>query len=481
MFTRMLPRPESRRRFAPRTCAVAIVAALGLAGVASAHAEDLLDAYRLALQSDPVLMQAEAQQRIGHEGMVQSRAALLPQINGSVSFNDNHGSNGSSLLVDTTSGPAIVDSFGHTEQRSRSESVGLNQVLFDLGRFSQLRASKSSAAAAAAQYAAAEQNLILRVASAYFTVLTDEDQLRFAQANQKALAKQLEAAQAKYAVGLSAVTDADNAKAQQAAAAANVIQAQTTLYNDREALAQITGKLPVTLKALTDNLPLEHPRPENVEAWVKTALASNPTLQAQRDQVEAAQHDISTARAGHLPTLDASVNYSRDPSWGPAGRGDLSGLPSNVTDALHVNNRASNTTLGLVLSVPLFAGGATQSRVRQAVAQRDQVRDILEQDRRQIVATTRNAFNSIEAGISQVEAQKEAVASAQKALQSTQAGYEVGSQTIIDVLFAQQTLFQAQSAYSQARHAYVINQLDLKYAAGTLSVQDLQAVNALLR
>ncbi len=476
----MTSRPESRR-FALRTCAVAVVAALGLAGAASAHAEDLMDAYRLALQSDPVLMQAEAGSRIGHEGMVQSRAALLPQINGSVSFNDSHGTNTNSLLVDTTTGPAVIDSFGHTEGRSRSESVGLNQVLFDLGRFSQLRASKSTAEAAAAQYAAAEQDLILRVAGAYFTVLTDEDQLRYAQANQKALAKQLDAAQAKYAVGLSAVTDADNAKAQQAAAAANVIQAQTTLYNDREALAQITGTVPTALKSLTDNLPLEHPQPDNAEAWVKTALASNPALQAQRDQLDASQHDITTARAGHLPTLNASVNYSRNPSWGPASRGDLSGLPSNVTDALHVNNRTTNTTLGLVLNVPLFAGGATQSRVRQAIAQRDQSRDLLEQDRRQIVATTRNAFNSIEAGISQVEAQKEAVASAQKALQSTQAGYEVGSQTIIDVLFAQQTLFQAQSAYSQARHAYVINRLNLKHASGTLSVKDLQAVNALLQ
>lgn len=433
-----------------------------------------MDAYRQALQSDPVLMQAEAGNRIGHEGMVQSRALLLPQINGSVSFNDSHGTQtGPQTVLDQNGNPVLQDGTSHTGGRSRSESVGLTQVLFDLGRFSQLRSSQASAAAATAQYAAAEQNLILRVASAYFTVLTDEDQLRFAEANQKALSKQLEAAQAKYAVGLSAVTDADNAKAQQAAAAAAVIQSQTTLYNDREALAQITGAVPTSLKALTENLPLDHPQPDNVEEWVKTALASNPSLQAQRDQVDAAQHGITTARAGHLPTLDASVNYSRNPSWAAVGLG-AAGQP-------RTDSRTAGTTLGLMLSVPLFAGGGTQSRVRQAIAQRDQAHDLMVQDQRQIVATTRNAFNSIEAGISQVEAQKEAVASAQKALQSTQAGYEVGSQTILDVLFAQQTLFQAQSAYSQARHAYVINQLNLKYAAGTLSVQDMQAVNALLQ
>jgi len=469
---RMTSRPASRRPFALRACAVAIVAALGLAGAASAHAEDLMDAYRQALQSDPVLMQAEAQGRIGHEGMVQSRAVLLPQINGSVSFNDSHGTqSGTQTLLDPSGNPILVDTSSHTAGRSRTDQVGLTQVLFDLGKFSQLRASKASAAAAEAQYAAAEQDLIVRVATAYFTVLNDEDQLRYAEANQKALQKQLDAAQAKYSVGLSAITDADSARAQEAAAAAAVIQARTTLYNDREALAQITGKAPVDLKVLTDKLPLNPPEPDDAEAWVKTALASNPSLQAQRDQVTAAQHDITTARAGHLPTLNASVSYSRNPSWG--------GL--DFTGQMRPDSRSTGTTVGLVLDVPLFAGGGTQSRVRQAIAQRDQAGDVLEQDRRQIVANTRNAFNSIRAGISQVQAQKEAVISAQKALQSTQAGYEVGSQTIIDVLFAQQTLFQAESNYSAARHAYVINQLNLEFAAGTLSVKDLEAVNALLQ
>ncbi|HKZ10708.1 MAG TPA: TolC family outer membrane protein [Rhodanobacteraceae bacterium] len=463
----------SRRPFALRACAVAIVATLGLAGAASAHAEDLMDAYRQALQSDPVLMQAEAQSRIGHEGMVQSRAVLLPQLNGSVSFNDSHGTqSGPQTVLDPTTGrPTLIDTSSHTGGRSRSEQVGLQQVLFDLGKFSQLRSSKANAASAEAQYIAAEQNLIVRVATAYFTVLNDQDQLRYAEANQKALQKQLDAAQAKYSVGLSAITDADSARAQEAAAAAAVIQARTTLYNDREALAQITGKQPVDLRVLRDKLPLNPPQPDDPEAWVKTALASNPTLQAQRDQVTAAQHGITTARAGHLPTLNASVTYSRNPSWG--------GL--DFAGQTRMDSRSAGTTVGLILDVPLFAGGGTQSRVRQAIAQRDQAGDILEQDRRQIVANTRNAFNSIRAGISQVQAQKEAVVSAQKALQSTQAGYEVGSQTIIDVLFAQQTLFQAESNFSQARHAYVINQLNLEYAAGTLSVKDLEAVNALLQ
>jgi outer membrane protein len=398
---------------------------------------------------------------------------LLPQLSGSVSFNDQHGTQtGPQTVLGPDGKPILIDTTGHTAGRSRTESIGLNQVLFDLGRFEQWRASKASARASEAQYVAAEQNLILRVATAYFTVLNDQDQLRYAEANQKALQKQLDAAQAKYSVGLSAITDADSARAQEAAAAAAVIQARTALYNDREALAQITGKAPVDLRVLRDKLPLTPPQPDDPEAWVNTALSTNPSLQAQREQVEAAQHGVGAAHAGRLPTLNASVDYSRNPSWG--------GLDF-TTGGPRADSRTTGTSLGLVLSVPLFAGGGIHAQIKQAIAQRDQASDILEQDRRQIVANTRNAFNSIRAGISQVQAQKEAVASAQKALESTQAGYEVGSQTIIDVLFAQQTLFQAESNYSQARHAYVINQLNLEYAAGTLSVKDLEAVNALLQ
>jgi outer membrane protein len=439
-----------------------------------------MDVYRQALQSDPVLKQAEAQQRIGHEGAVQSRAVLLPQINGSVSYNDSHGTASSTQFVQTTNGTAFVDSYGHNAGRSRTESVQLQQVLFDLGEFAQLRASKANAASTEAQYVAAEQNLILRVAQAYFNVLTDTDNLRYSEANEKALQKQLDQANAKYKVGFAAITDVVDAKAQHDTAVAQVISARNAVFNDRQALAEITGQPVQGLDPLTDNLPLNPPEPDNMEVWVKTALANNPTLHAQRELVQAARHDITAARAGHLPTLGASVTYSRNPSWGPDAI-NPSGLPSNVTNVLRADDRRSNTTVGFVLSVPLFSGGATQSRVRQAIAQRDQASDVLEQDRRTTISNTRSAFNAIEAGISSVEAQKQAVLSAKTALDGTQAGYQIGTQTIVNLLIAQENYFQAQSAYSQARHAFVINQLNLEYAAGTLSVKDLEAVNALLQ
>ncbi|MGH8214324.1 MAG: TolC family outer membrane protein [Rhodanobacteraceae bacterium] len=469
----MTQRHVSRRRLVPRALAIALVAALGLAGAATAHAEDLMGAYRQALQSDPVLKQAEAQSRIGEAGADISRSALLPQINGQVSFNDSHGvSSGTQVVYDNNGNPTLEDTTVHTGGRSRTESVGLTQVLFDLGRFSDWRAGKASAKAAEAQYAAAEQDLILRVAQAYFTVLSDEENLRFAEANEKALQKQLDQAQAKYDVGFAAITDVVDAKAQHDTAVASVISAKNQVFNDRQALAQITGQPASALDPLRDKLPMAPPQPNDMQAWVTTALASNPSLQAQRDQREAAQHDVTSAYAGHLPTLDASVSYSRNPQWDSLGFG--AGQP-------HGDSRSSGTTVGLVLSVPLFAGGGIHARVKQAIAQRDQASDVLEQDRRTVVSNTRSAFNAIEAGISSVEAQRQAVLSAKTALDATQAGYQIGTRTIVDLLIAQQNYFQAQSAYSQARHALVVNQLNLKYSAGTLSVKDLQAVNALLQ
>ncbi|MGH8114513.1 MAG: TolC family outer membrane protein [Rhodanobacteraceae bacterium] len=477
----MTPRSSSRHRFAPRACAVAIVAALGLASAATAHAENLMDAYRQALQSDPVLKQAEAQQRIGQAGAAISRAPLLPQLNGSVSYNGNHGTQRDAQVVDMGNGPVFLPPTTGSSGglRSRTDSIGLNQVLFDLGDFEQWRASKANARSTESQYVAAQQDLMLRVAQAYFTVLTDEDQLKFARTNEASLKKQLDQAQAKYDVGFAAITDVADAKAQYDTAVADVITAKNAVFNDRQALAQITGQPAGTLETLTDNLPMTPPDPDNTEDWVKTALANNPSLQAQRDQLESAQHSVTAAHAAHLPTLGASVSYSRNPAWGP-GNISAAGLPSDVT-VLRENTRNTDTAVGLVLTVPLFQGGGIIAQEKQAIAQRDQADDLLEQDRRSVVSNTRNAFNAITAGISSVDAQKAAVVSAKTALDATQAGYQIGTQTIVNLLIAQSNYFSALSAYSQARHALVINQLNLKYAAGTLSVKDLQTVNTLLQ
>ncbi|MCE5233200.1 MAG: TolC family outer membrane protein [Mizugakiibacter sp.] len=448
-------------RFKLLPLALLLAAAPMLAG-----AEDLMDAYRDARANDPQLAQADASRLYNNEFPKQAWGALLPQVDATYGFTRSH----SWSSVNALSGGTPVTS---STDRGTTLQGTLSQTLFDWSKFAQVKVGKAQAASGEAQYQAALQGLMLRTAQAYFGVLTATDTLAFAQAEEKALARQLEQAQQRFDVGLSAITDVNEAKAQHDSSVANVIDAQNALDDAREALTQITGKPTADLKRLRDDLPLNPPEPNNLTDWVNTALKQNPSLQAQLHQVEAGQHSVNAARAAHLPTLNAQVTYSNNPVWGNAfGPG---------FGPLHTNSERSDTAVGVVLNVPIFSGGITQSRVRQAIYQRDQADDLLEQDRRAVVRSTRNAFRSVIAGVSEVEARKQAVVSAQSALDATRAGFEVGTRTIVDVLISQQNLFQAQSNYSQSRHAFVINQLGLKQSAGTIDVKDMEAVNALLQ
>ena len=450
--------------------AVALALLPGLAG-----AEDLLQAYQQARDSDPVLAQAGAQQRATQEGITQARALLLPQIAASYSYSKSHGTSSSTQPFSTNTGFQIFNFTSSSSNYGTTLQGTLSQTLFDFSKWANYKASKAQAASQDASYESQAQNLYLRVATAYFAVLTARDQLSFAKSNEKALASQLDQAQQRFNVGLAAITDVNQAKAQHDAAVATVISSRNALDDAREALTQITGKPATDLRILRNDIPMVPPTPSDQEAWVNQALAQNPALLAQQQQVRSANDSISAARAGHLPTLSAQLTYTRAPGWGDQ-TSRLGGI-----GAYHTNNMSRDTAIGVVLSVPIFSGGATQSRVRQAIDQRDEQQDVLEQDRRALVRNTRNAYRSIIAGISSVEANQQAVISARSSLEATQAGYEVGTQTIVDVLLAQQTLFQAESAYSQARHALVINQLALKADAGTLDYKDLEQVNALLK
>jgi len=257
------------------------------------------------------------------------------------------------------------------------------------------------------------------------------------------------------------------AKSYYEAAKAQTIAAQNTLDNDREALSQITGKPTGNLKKLRDELPMNSPDPADPDAWVKQALINNPNLLAQKQNVAAAEHNITAARAGHLPTITANVSYGKSASW-------------YENAAIH-SNIPSQTTIGLTLNVPIFSGGLTQSRVRQSIYQRDAAQDSEEIERRQVKHDTLNYYRSVLAGVSQVQSGKAAVESAQKALDATRAGFEVGTQTMVNVLLAIQTLTQAESSYSQSRHQLVLNRLLLKQSAGTASLGDMQTINALLQ
>ncbi|MEO6801283.1 MAG: TolC family outer membrane protein [Rhodanobacter sp.] len=466
--------------------------ALALAAVSlPSHGEDLLDAYRDARANDPVLAQADATRLVTREGVPLARAALLPQIGATLSLSQSNNGQRSGLdqssfgtgtdnylcsgisagignydcIGPLASGGAQADT-GHV--RTRSLNGTLSQTVFDFAQYANLKAAHSAADAQDATYQAAAQNLLVRVTAAYFTVLNDEDQLTFAKANEDAFKRQFDQADQQYKVGLSAITNVYQAKAYYENAKTQTIAAQNTLDNDKEALRVITGTPVGDLKKLRDDLPMQPPAPADPDAWVKQAVQNNPTLQAQKDNVETAEHNITAARSGHLPTITASVTYGKSNSWYQNPGSSLS-------------NQPASTTFGLTLNVPIFSGGATHARVRQSIYQRDAATDAMELQRRQVVQNTLNYYRSVLAGISQVESGKASVESGQKALEATRAGFEVGTQTFTDVLLAIQTLTQSESSYSQARHQFILNKLLLQQAAGSADFNDIQRINALLQ
>ncbi|HVI53564.1 MAG TPA: TolC family outer membrane protein [Luteibacter sp.] len=464
-----------------------LTVALALAATPFAsHAEDLLDAYRQARANDPVLSQADSTRLATGEGVDQARALLLPQVNGSLGITQSNpaGPSRSVLtdaagnpLLDGNGNPLLSSDIGHTRQRALSATV--TQSVLDLSKYADLKAAHASADSQNATYEAALQQLATRVATAYFQVLTNDDALTFAKANEQALARQLEQAQQRFDVGLSAITDVQDAKAQHDTSVAAVITAENTLADSREALTQITGKPADNLKKLREQLPMDAPSPNDPKAWVAEAIKSSPSILAAQYNVESTEHSISAARAGHLPTIDASLGYNKTTAWTQNG-GAGSAATAGTLGSSSSNGRGA-TSVGLTLNVPIFSGGLTQSRVRQSIYQRDAAQDSLESVRRQVVRDTLNFYRSVVAGISKVEATKAAVESSESARDATQAGFEVGTRTIVDVLIAQQNLTQSLSDYSQARHQFILDKLLLKQTAGTVDIKDLEEVNALLQ
>ncbi len=432
-----------------RRCAVAVAWAGALVTCAPAFADDLLQVYGLARANDPVLASADATRAGSHDLADQARAALLPQASATAAIGRQR-----------VNGAALPATSAHTTD----VGLGVTQVVFDAGLWSQHQAAHLAADAQDATLQAAQQALCLRVATAYFDALLAADIVASVQANEDAFAQQVAQSQQRYQAGLDAQVDVDQSRVYQALAHGNTIAARQALVDALAAIAEITGSTPATLKALRDDLPLVAPVPADPLAWAATALQGNPTLWAARKGVAAAESSIVAARAGHLPSLSAGLNLGR-PTGTPYG--DSSGRLTN--------------SVALTLNVPLFAGGATQARVRQALHQRDGARDGLEIQRRTVERAAKAAYGSVVAGIAQVEATRSSVVAATASLAATRVGREVGNRTQTDVLNAIQTLAQAQAACAQARHQFILGRLQLQLAVGALTEADLANVNALLQ
>jgi outer membrane protein len=441
------------------------LASMGLLLSSPAFAVDLVGVHDLALKNDPQLQAAEFRREAAAEEKAIARANLLPQLSGSGRWN--WGEEKTSVGVP---GFEIDD----TDTENNNYSLDLRQSLYRQANYESLDIARGQISQAEAVYHSAYQDFLLRVSERYFTVLTLLDGVTLAEAEEKAFQRQYEQAEQRFEVGLTAVTDVHEARASYDNARARAIVARNNLADAKEALYELTGEYFEEYDRLQETLPLVEPDPVSSEDWVQMALQSNPQVLAAQASVEIADASMRLARSGHFPTLDLVAGYSQFTNEKFVYRDFINGIELN-TDL-----QVDDTSLGIVLNIPLYEGGRVSAQTRQARFLLDATGQDLDATNRAIVRQTENAFRSVLAGIQEVEAFEQASISAESALEATQAGFEVGTRTIVDVLIAEQRNYQAQRDNSVARHAYILRHLQLKGVAGLLAAEDLVVVNQLL-
>lgn len=417
-----------------------------------ASANELSRLYGLALDNDQTLRAAAAQRDANLEAQPITRGALLPQVNA-------QGRYGKEKLDQTIGGTKQPTQ----DTKNQQYSATLSQALFDAGSFYRWRQAGDTAALAEIRYHAAEQDLVVRTAVAYFNLLAAADSVRLADAQLQALERQLELAKKRFEVGLSAVTDVQETQARYDLATATKIAADQAFSSARIVMQNLSGTNDVRVVPLKEDFAMAGPQPASPEAWRQAAAEGNLDLKAAELIAESADKDIDIARAAHLPTLSAGATYVSSTSGSVVGEVE-----------------SKDTTYGLTLNLPIFAGGSTQARVNAAKSTHEQRVAEMEYTRRATDSNTLIAFQAVLSSIAQVKAQKQAVLSNNTALEASSVGLEVGSRTTVDVLNAQSTLFQAQQSYARSRYDYLINVLRLKAAAGQLMAKDLNEIDALL-
>ncbi len=443
-----------------------LLLSLALAGAASA--KDLIGVYEDALRNDPQIRAADANRLAQREARPQAWAALLPQLSASGSWTKDHNDQTqSSLLYDPIIQPPIQLGI---DLRSTNKQYGANlqQTVFSWASLMNLHAAESQVAEAEATYLAAQQNLMVRVSQAYFNVLTDEDNLDANEASLEAISRQLDQANKRFEVGLIAVTDVEEAKAARDTAAAAVIAAKRSLATANDQLAEITGQKYDSLSKPGDNMPLNNPEPAVEDRWVQTSLDQNPTLVSSRLAADVARENVRVAFGGHLPEIDFVASRThQDIIENEYFLGTVLPAPGAITD----------NQFGFKISVPLFSGGLTQSKVRQAQYEWIAAKETVVQNSRATERQARDAYLGVISGIAQVQALRQALESDQTALKATEAGYEVGTRTSVDVLNARQKLVQGQTDYASSRYNYLLSIILLRQAAGTLNRRDLEELN----
>ncbi|MGK0296543.1 MAG: outer membrane protein [Gammaproteobacteria bacterium] len=424
-------------------------------------AVDLLEVYQQALISDPQFRQIAANKRAVLEERPQALATLLPSVALSADVAGSSSKRTGSNSVGFGSDRELVD-LSRSNSDSRGYTLSLTQPVFRSDRYFRLKQADKSIKQADAELSSAEVGLGIRVASTYFNVLAAIDNLNFAAAEKRSLSRQLEQAKQRFEVGLTAVTDVQEAQAGYDRAYADEIRAINEIDNAKEALREITGIYLHDLTGLSDTMPLVSPDPDDIEAWSKMAVIENLTVIAAVHAVDIARDEIKVQNAGHMPTVDLSARRSYSES-------DTAGDSENT-----------NSSISLQLNVPIYSGGAVSSRVRASTERLEQQLERLEQIRRQVHREVRESYLGVMSGISQIKALQQAVHSSEVALEATQTGFEVGTRTAVDVVQSERATFQTKRDLARARYDYIVNSLNLKQAAGILSVDDIKDVNGWL-
>jgi outer membrane protein len=434
---------------------LALFVSLAFAG--SIQAADLMQVYRDAAAFDAPYAAARAARDAGLEKLPQGRAGLLPTIGlaANTTWND---------LESKSRTPGATTR--SADYNSNGWSVSLSQPVFRWQNWVGYKQAELSAALAEAQFVQAGQDLIVRATQAYFDVLLAQETLATAQAQKIAIAEQLESAKRNFEVGTTTITDTHEAQARYDLAAATEIVAENDLAVKRQTLRTLTGKEPDALKGLKPSVQIGRPQPDDIGKWVESAETGNLGVQLAQTSFEVASREIEKQRAGHYPTLDLVATHGKSAVGGSISTG--------------IGSDSKSSTIGLQLAVPLFSGGATLSKQREAVALNEKARADLDNARRLATLAARQSYLGVSAGLAQVRALEAGVASSQLAVESNKLGYEVGVRINIDVLNAQSQLFDTRQKLAKARLDTLIAQLKLKAAAGSLAEADLTAINALL-
>jgi outer membrane protein len=428
---------------------------LSLAGFSTmSQAEDLLQVYKQARDSNPDLRKSAADRDAAYEKINQARSPLLPQLGLSTGYTHTNG---------------FRDNSNSPDSNATSGNLQLTQTIFDMSKWRVLTLQEKTAGIQDVAFQTSEQKLILDTAKAYFDVLRAIDRLSYTEAQKQSVYRQLDQTTQRFNVGLVAITDVQNARATYDTVLADEVTARNNLDNALEVLRQVTGVYYPELASLNVNR-LKTKRPDAVNNLLKEAEKRNLSLLSARLSQDFAREQIRFAETGYMPTIDLTASSS------VTNTRYSGGTPTSQ----QVNNDAGQNQIGVKLSLPLYSGGATNSAVKQAQYNFVGSSELLESTHRSVVQTVRSSFNNISASISSIKAYEQVVVSNQSSLDAMEAGYQVGTRTILDVLTATTDLYQSKQRLADARYDYLINQLNIQSAVGTLNMSDLTSLNQVL-